>query len=109
MQTDHHCRLANRLGHCNRELRKQDCVRPLDGLSDQQVTTNQHPMVGGSMQVGDLVMVHGCLGNTGKGLAIIVAKEFMTNIGTPFDWTVFFLASQEVTGADTRDLEALCK
>ena len=55
MQTDLHCRLANRLGYCNRELRKQDCVRPLDGLSDQQVTTNQHPMVGGSMQVGDLV------------------------------------------------------
>ena len=80
MQTDLHCRLANRLGYCNRELRKQDCVRPLDGLSNQQVTTNQHWLevvcdgwryhrcdasrvfflgsqeVG--MQVGDLVYLH---------------------------------------------------
>ena len=55
MQTDPHCRLANRLGYCDRELQGQDSVRPLDGLTDQQVTTNQHPMVGGSMQVGDLV------------------------------------------------------
>lgn len=72
MQTDQHSRLANRLGYCNRELRKQDCVRPLDGLPDQQVTTNQHPMVGGSMQVGDLVQQRSDWRNRQGDLGIVL-------------------------------------
>ena len=86
MQTDLHCRLANRLGYCNRELRKQDCVRPLDGLSDQQVTTNQHPMVGGSMQVGDLVEV--VVNDRNKGKQGIIVEYLSTGSVTVYIGTV---------------------
>ena len=55
------------------------------------------------MKVGDLV-----IDNTAPlryQLAIIVAKDFVTDIGTPFDYEVLYLASGMKWGADDRTLE----
>ena len=57
------------------------------------------------MKVGDLV-----IDNTAPlryQLAIILAKDFVTDIGTPFDYEVLYLASGKKWGADSRTLEVV--
>ena len=57
------------------------------------------------MKVGDLV-----IDNTAPlryQLAIILAKDFVTDIGTPFDYEVLYLASGKKWGADDRTLEVV--
>ena len=62
--------------------------------------------VGGSMQVGDLVIDHSI---SKRRMAIILAKDYVTTIGTPFDWLIFYIDTGQRWGADNRDLEVVCK
>ena len=55
------------------------------------------------MKVGDLVIDR--TAPLRYQLAIIVAKDFVTSIGTPFDYEVLYLASGQKWGADSRTLE----
>jgi hypothetical protein len=61
-----------------------------------------HFTIGGSMKVGDLVVDHSV-----PTLGMIVANEFTTEIGTPFDWAVFYFETGDILGADTYHLEVL--
>ena len=54
------------------------------------------------MKVGDLVVDHSV-----PTLGMIVANEFFTEIGTPFDWAVFYFETGDILGADTYYLEVL--
>ena len=56
------------------------------------------------MKVGDLVVDRSIDNPT---LGIIVANEFFTKIGTPFDWAVFYFETGDILGADTYYLEVL--
>lgn len=55
------------------------------------------------MKIGDLVI--DSTAPLRYQLAIIVAKDFVTDIGTPFDYEVLYLASGMKWGADDRTLE----
>ena len=55
------------------------------------------------MKVGDLVI--DSTAPLRYQLAIILAKDFVTDIGTPFDYEVLYLASGKKWGADSRTLE----
>ena len=57
------------------------------------------------MKVGDLVIDR--TAPLRYQLAIIVAKDFVTSIGTPFDYEVLYLASGQRWGADSRTLEVV--
>lgn len=57
------------------------------------------------MKVGDLVT--DSTAPLRYQLAIIVAKDFVTDIGTPFDYEVLYLASGLKWGADSRSLEVI--
>ena len=61
---------------------------------------------GGSMQVGDLVIDRSI---SKRRMAIIIAKDYITTIGTHFDWLVFYIDTGDRWGADNRDLEVVCK
>ena len=57
------------------------------------------------MKIGDLVIDrHAPLRYQ---LAIIVGEDFVTHIGTPFDYEVLYLASGRRWGADNRSLEVV--
>lgn len=56
------------------------------------------------MKVGDLVVDRSIDNPT---IGIIVANEFFTKIGTPFDWAVFYFETGDILGADTYYLEVL--
>ena len=58
------------------------------------------------MQVGDLV-IDRSLGN--RAIGMIVSNGFYTDIGTPFDWGVFYFVTGDILGADTYHLERVCK
>ena len=60
------------------------------------------------MQVGDLV-IDTSLGNDSQAMGIIVSNGFYTEIGTPFDWGVFYFVTGDRLGADTYYLERVCK
>ena len=57
------------------------------------------------MKIGDLVIDRQA--PLRHQLAIIVAKDFVTSIGTPFDYEVLYLASGKKWGADSRNLEVV--
>ena len=57
------------------------------------------------MQVGDLVI--DSTAPLRYQLAIILAKDFVTDIGTPFDYEVLYIASGKRWGADDRSLEVV--
>ena len=56
------------------------------------------------MQVGDLV-IDTSLGN--QAIGMIVSNGFYTEIGTPFDWGVFYFVTGDILGADTYYLERI--
>ena len=56
------------------------------------------------MQVGDLV-IDRSLGNDNQAIGMIVSNGFYTEIGTPFDWGVFYFVTGDILGADTYYLE----
>tara|TARA_B100000963_G_scaffold189485_1_gene164899 strand:+ start:2991 stop:3167 length:177 start_codon:yes stop_codon:yes gene_type:complete len=58
------------------------------------------------MQVGDLVID---LSLDSTAIGMIVTNGFYTNIGTPFDWGVFYFVTGDILGADTYHLERICK
>ena len=60
------------------------------------------------MQVGDLV-IDRSLGNDNQAIGMIVSNGFYTDIGTPFDWGVFYFVTGDILGADTYHLERVCK
>ncbi len=60
------------------------------------------------MQVGDLV-IDRSLGNDNQAIGMIVSNGFYTEIGTPFDWGVFYFVTGDILGADTYYLERVCK
>ena len=60
------------------------------------------------MQVGDLV-IDWSLGNDSQAMGLIVSNGFYTEIGTPFDWGVFYFVTGDILGADTYYLERICK
>ncbi len=61
---------------------------------------------GGNMQVGDLVwsITYGRMG-------VILSVDWHTDIGTPFDYGVYYFDTNEIEGTDQSDdnLEVLCK
>ena len=60
------------------------------------------------MQVGDLV-IDRSLGNDNQAIVMIVSNGFYTDIGTPFDWGVFYFVTGDILGADNYHLERVCK
>ena len=58
------------------------------------------------MQVGDLVIDRSI---SKRRMAIILAKDYVTTIGIPFDWLIFYIDTGQRWGADNRDLEVVCK
>ena len=63
-----------------------------------------HFTIGENMKIGDLVVDRSIDNPT---LGMIVANEFFTEIGTPFDWAVFYFETGDILGADTYHLEVL--
>tara|TARA_R100000900_G_scaffold134380_1_gene111593 strand:+ start:3261 stop:3437 length:177 start_codon:yes stop_codon:yes gene_type:complete len=58
------------------------------------------------MQVGDLV-IDRSLGNNNQAIGMIVTNGFYTDIGTPFDWGVFYFVTGDILGVDSRYLEVV--
>ena len=58
------------------------------------------------MQVGDLVIDRSI---SKRRIAIILAKDYVTTIGTSFDWLISYIDTGQRWGADNRDLEVICK
>ena len=51
---------------------------------------------GGSMQVGDLVIDRSI---SKRRIAIILAKDYVTTIGTSFDWLISYIDTGQRWGA----------